>query len=51
MYIQPVNNFHAFLHEELDNIRPLHFHEKWHYFGIAWLFWPGLAVNGLDGTE
>jgi hypothetical protein len=38
MAIQPDNDlhrFHAFLHEELDGGPLLHFHEKWHFLGIA----------------
>jgi hypothetical protein len=47
MFFQPVNDFHsfhAFPHEEFDNVPLLHFHDKWRFCGMA-----PINLTGLDG--
>jgi hypothetical protein len=46
VFIQSVNDFHAFhafIHEELENVPLLHFHEMWHAFGMAPVISAGLG--------
>jgi hypothetical protein len=46
MLVQPVTDFHpfhAFRHQELDDIPLLHFHEKRHFFEIMRVISAGLV--------